>query len=181
MVERLVPPRPRVVAHNNTPRTVALRAPPHPTHLVGIFPQQERHKFRSMVGLFPFRALQGVHELRRKLADPTPDLGPSTLWITRFTGTQYTPRQTPQNLRDHVGAPTGTQKRKRIPNDEAPIIDVDLWLHEAHQANDDGGTCGEWHTHDAACLTPLNLTHYRLAIWCGGFAYRIREPSVIRM
>ena len=42
-------------------------------------------------------------------------------------------------------------------------------------------TCGEWHTHDAACLTPLNLTHYRLAIWRGGFAYRIREPSVIRM
>ena len=42
-------------------------------------------------------------------------------------------------------------------------------------------TCGEWHTCDAACLTPLNLTHYRLAIWRGGFAYRIREPSVIRM
>ena len=30
-------------------------------------------------------------------------------------------------------------------------------------------------------LTPLNLTHYRLAIWHGGFAYRIREPSGIRM
>ena len=42
-------------------------------------------------------------------------------------------------------------------------------------------TCGEWHTRDAACLTPLNLTHYRLAIWRGGFAYRNREPSVIRM
>ena len=32
MVERLVPPRPRVAAHSNTPQTVALRAPPHPTH-----------------------------------------------------------------------------------------------------------------------------------------------------
>ena len=30
-------------------------------------------------------------------------------------------------------------------------------------------------------LTPLTLTHYRLAIWRGGFAYRIREPSGIRM
>ena len=108
-----------------------------PHTLVGIFPQQERQKFRSVVGLFQFRALQGVRELRRQLADPTPDLGPSILWITRFTGTQYTPRETPQNLRDHVGAPTGTKKRKRITNDEAPIIDVDLWLHEARQANDD--------------------------------------------
>ena len=32
MVERLVPPRPRVATHSNTPRTMALRAPPHPTH-----------------------------------------------------------------------------------------------------------------------------------------------------
>ena len=30
-------------------------------------------------------------------------------------------------------------------------------------------------------LTPLTVTHYRLAIWRGGFAYRIREPSGIRM
>ena len=30
-------------------------------------------------------------------------------------------------------------------------------------------------------LTPLNFAHYRLAIWRGGFAYRIREPSGIRM
>ena len=119
---------------------------------MGIFLQQERHKFRSVVGLFQFRALQGVHELRRQLADPTPDLGPSTLWITRFTGTQYTPRETPQNLRDHVGAPTGTQKRKRIPNDEAPIIDVDLWLHEARQANDDGAV--QWFTRNVMHTNP---------------------------
>ena len=37
MVERLVPPRPRVAAYSNTPRTVALRAPPHPTHPRGYF------------------------------------------------------------------------------------------------------------------------------------------------
>ena len=123
-----------------------------PHSLVGIFPQQERHKFRSLVGLFQFRALQGVHEPRRKLADPTPDLGPSTLWITRFTGTQCTPRETPQNLRDRVGAPTGTQKRKRTPNDEAPLIDVDLWLHEACPANDDGAV--QWFTKSVIHTNP---------------------------
>ena len=63
MVERLVPPRPSVAATHHERWLCARLLIPHT--LVGIFPQQERHKFRSVVGLFQFRALQGVHELRR--------------------------------------------------------------------------------------------------------------------
>ena len=99
-------------------------------------PLHERYRLRSIAGLFQFRAIQGVQGLRRKLAAPTPDLPPSPLWITRFTAQHYIPRETPQKLRNMVGAPTGqTLKRKRsIPHDQL-VIDVDMWLQETRQAN----------------------------------------------
>ena len=67
----------------------------------------KRYRLRPMACLFQFRAIQGVQGLRRQLAAPTPNLPPSPLWITRFTAQHYTPRETPQNLQNMVGAPTG--------------------------------------------------------------------------
>ena len=57
----------------------------------------------------------------------------------------YTTPETPQNLWNMVGAPTGqTRKRKRsIPHDQ-PVIDVDTWLQEARQANDSDAV--QWFT-----------------------------------
>ena len=42
--------------------------------------------------------------------------------------------------------------KRGIPNDEAPLIDVDLWLHEARQANDDGAV--QWFTRNVMHTNP---------------------------
>ena len=100
-------------------------------------PQHERYRLRSVVGLFQFCAIQGVQGLCRKLAAPTPNLPLSPLWITRFTAQHYTTRETPQNLRNMVGAPSGQPRKcKRGTDHDRPVIDVDTWLQEARQSND---------------------------------------------
>ena len=99
-------------------------------------PPKERHKLRSVAGLFQFRAIQGMQGLRRRLVGPTPDLPPSPLWLTRFTAQHCAPKETPRNLRNMVTSPSGARKRKRTPEHNTPVIDVDLWIQEARQAND---------------------------------------------
>ena len=66
-----------------------------PLSLLDPVPQQQQYRIRSVVGLFPFRAMQGVHGLCRRLVASTTDLLPSPLWVTRFTTKHYTPRETP--------------------------------------------------------------------------------------
>ena len=100
-----------------TPRTGSFHpAPKHdgwlcarlliPNSLLDTITQHERHRLRLLAGVFQLRAIRGVQGLRRQLAAPTPNLPPSPMWITRFTAQQYIPRETPQNLRNMVAAPT---------------------------------------------------------------------------
>ena len=98
-------------------------------------PPHERHKLRSVAGLFPFRVIRGVQGLRRRLVGPTQDLLPSPLWLTRFTAQHYSPTETPGNLRNMIEAPSGSRKHKRTHEQNTPFFDVDLWLYEARQIN----------------------------------------------
>ena len=85
-----------------------------PLSLIDAIPTAERHKLRAEVGLFHFRMIQSVQTLRRKYADPTPQQPPSPLWLTKYIAQALPPRETPQNLRNHVGAPMWCgAKRKR--------------------------------------------------------------------
>ena len=107
--------------------------------LVQAFPQEERYKFRAVVGLFQFWAIQGVQALRRKLAEPNPERPILRLWLTRFVAPRSPPREMARNLRDQVGArlhPLRNRKRDPQPRPRYQPIDAELWLGEARRAND---------------------------------------------
>ena len=121
----------------------------------------------------------GVQGLRRQLAAPTPDLPPSPLWITRFTAQHYIPRETPQNLRNMVGAPTGqTRKRKRSTSHDQPMIDVDTWLHEARQANDH--KAAQWFTR-TILHQETTTTQQRKRPWTLSVLQNCRTTTLRRM
>ena len=102
------------------------------------FPPTERHKLRTEQGLFQFRMIEIVQTLRRKLANPTPHQPPSPLWLTKYVAQALPPREPPQNLRNHVGAPmrSGTKRKRRTEVATAEPIDPDEWIRDARAAND---------------------------------------------
>ena len=110
-----------------------------PLSLVDAIPTTERHKLRTEVGLFQFRMIKAVQTLRRKLADPTPHQPPSPLWLTKYVAHTLPPRETPQNLRNHVGAPmrSGTKRKRRNEVATAEPIDPNQWVRDARAASDD--------------------------------------------
>ena len=114
-----------------------------PLSLIAAIPTTERHKLRTEVGLFQFRMIQSVQTLRRKYANPTPHQPPSPLWLTKYVAQALPPRETPQNLRNHVGAPmrSGTKRKHRTEVATAEPIDPDQWIRDARGANDDEA----WH------------------------------------
>ena len=91
------------------------------------------------MGLFQFRMIRSFQTLRRKYADPTPHQPPSPLWLTKYVAQALPPRETPQNLRNHVGAPmrSGTKRKRRTKVATAEPIDPDQWIRDARGANDD--------------------------------------------
>ena len=96
--------------------------------------------------------IQAVQTLRQKLAEPTPHHPPSPLWLTRFVAHALPLRETPQNLRNHVGAPmrSGTKRKRRTEVSTAEPTDPDQWICDARAAND----------HDAvAWLTRMRATN----------------------
>ena len=101
-----------------------------PLSLVDAIRTTEPHKLRTEVGLFQFRMIQAVQTLRRKLPDPTPHQPPSPLWMTKYVAHALPPRETPHNLRNHVGAPTrgGTKRKRRTEVATAEPIDPDQWF-----------------------------------------------------
>ena len=110
-----------------------------PLSLIDAIPTTERHKLRTEVGLFQFRMIQSFQTLRRKYADPTPHQPPSPLWLTKYVAQALPPRATPQNLRNHVGAPmrSGTKRKRRTEVATAEPIDSDQWIRDVRAANDD--------------------------------------------
>ena len=118
-------------------------------------PTMERCKLRAEVGLFQFRMIQAVQTLRQKLADPTPHQPPSPLWLTKFVAQTLPPRETAQNLRNHVGAPlrSGRKRKRRTEPATAEPIDPALWIRDAHAANDDEAVA--W----LAQMQETNATH----------------------
>ena len=110
-----------------------------PVSLVDAISTTERHKLRTEVALFQFRMIQAVQTLRWKFADPTPHQPPSPLWLTKYVGQALPPRETPQNLRNHVGVPmrSGTKRKRRTEVATAEPIDPDQWFRDSHAANDD--------------------------------------------
>ena len=110
-----------------------------PLSLITPIPTTERHKLRTEVGLFQFRMIHSVQTLRRKYADPTPHQPPSPLWLTKYVAQAFPPRGTPQNLRNHVGAPmrSGTERKRRTEVATAEPIDPEQWIRDARGANDD--------------------------------------------
>ena len=109
-----------------------------PLSLVDAIPTAERHKLRTEVGLFQFRRIQSVQTLRRKYADPTPQQPPSPLWLTKYMAQALPPRETPQNLRNQVGAPTwcGAKRKRNAEVATADPIDPGQWLQDARNAGD---------------------------------------------
>ena len=91
------------------------------------------------MGLFQFHMMQPVQNLRRKYADPTPQQPPSPLWLTKYVAQALPPRETPQNLRNHVGAPMwcGTKPKRKTEVATEEAIDPDQWLRDARGAGDD--------------------------------------------
>ena len=110
-----------------------------PLSLVDAMPTTERHKLRTEVGLFQLRMIQAIQTLIRKLADPTPHQPPSPLWLTKCVAHTLPPRETPQNLRNHVGAPmrSGTKRKRRKEVATAEPIDPNQWVRDARAASDD--------------------------------------------
>ena len=110
-----------------------------PLSLIAAIPTTERHKLRTEVGLFQFRMIQSVQTLRRKYADPTPHQPPSPLWLTKYVAQALPPRETPQNVRNHVEAPmrSGTKRKRKTEVATAEPIDPDQWIRDARGANDD--------------------------------------------
>ena len=109
-----------------------------PLSLVDAIPTAERHKLRAEVGLFQFRMIQSVQTPRRKYADPTPQQPPSPLWLTKYMAQALPPRETPQNLRNQVGAPTwcGAKRKRKAEVATADPIDPGQWLQDARSAGD---------------------------------------------
>ena len=110
-----------------------------PLSLINAIPTTERHKLRAEVGLFPIRMIQAVPTLRQKLADPTPHQPPSPLWLTKVLVHTLPPRETTQNLRNHVESQMqgGMQRKRRTEPATAEPIDPNLWIRDAHAANDE--------------------------------------------
>ena len=145
-----------------------------PHSLLDAVPEHERYRPCSVPGFLQFRAIQGVQGLWRKLVAPTPDLPPSPLWITRFTTRHYTPRETPQNLRNVVGAPSGwSRKRKRSNEHDLLVVGVDTWLQEACQANDTEAV--RWFTRTILHQTTTTAHSCKRPRWLR--AYRMRCAS----
>ena len=109
-----------------------------PLSLIDAIPTTEQHKLRTEVGLFQFLMIQSVQTLRRKYAHPTPQQPPSPLWLTKYVAQVLPPRETPQNLRNHVGAPMwcGAKRKRKAGVATADPIDPDQWLHDARNAGD---------------------------------------------
>ena len=82
--------------------------------------------------------IQSVQTLRRKYADPTPQQPPSPLWLTKYMAQALPPRETPQNLRNQVGAPTwcGAKRKRKAGDATADPIDPGQWLQDARNAGD---------------------------------------------
>ena len=57
------------------------------------------------------------------------------LWLRRFTAKNHTPKETLENLHNMFGAQSGARKRKRIHEQNTPVMDVEHWIQEARQAN----------------------------------------------
>ena len=110
-----------------------------PLSLINAIPTTERHKLRTEVGLFQFGMIQSVQTLRQKYADPTPQQPPSPLWLTKYVAQALPPLATPQNLRNHVGAPMwcGTKRKCKTEVATAEPIDPDQWIRDARGAGDD--------------------------------------------
>ena len=110
-----------------------------PLSLINAIRTSERHKLRTEVGLFQFCMIQSVQTLRRKYANPTPQQPPSPLWLTKYVAQALPPRETPQNLRNHVGAPMwcGTKGERKTQVATAEPIDPDQWIRDARGADDD--------------------------------------------
>ena len=137
-----------------------------PLSLINAIPTRERHKLRAEVGLFQFRMIQAIQTLRRKFTDPTPQQAPSPLWLTRFVAQTLPPRETAQNLRNQVGAPMRCdrkRKRRAEPATTEPI-DPELWLRDAHVANNDEAVAWFANIHETGTLTQEERTqkHRRL-------------------
>ena len=83
--------------------------------------------------------IPAVQTLRRKFANPTPHQPPSPLWLTKYVVQALPPRETPQSLRNHFGAPmrSGTKRKRRSEVAPADPIDPDQWIRDARGANDD--------------------------------------------
>ena len=111
-----------------------------PLSLIDAIPTTERHKLRAQVGLFQFRMIQSVQNLRRKYADPSHQQSLSPLWLTKYVAQALPPRETPQNLRNHVGAPMwcGTKRKRKTEVATEEAIDPDQWLRDSRGAGDDG-------------------------------------------
>ena len=111
-----------------------------PLSLIDTIPTTERHKRRTEVGLFQSRMIQSVQTLRRKYADRTPQQPPSPLWLTKYVAQALPPRETPQNLRNHVGAPMwcGTKRKRKTKVATEEPIDLDQWIRDARGAGDNG-------------------------------------------
>ena len=106
--------------------------------------------------------IQAVQTLRRKLPDPTPHQPPSPLWLTKYVAHTLPPRETPQNLHNHVGAPmrSGTKRKRRNEVATAEPIDLDQWARDARAATDDDAVA--WLTGMRATNTaPEELTQKR--------------------
>ena len=85
-----------------------------PLSLLDAVPHHERYRVRSIVELFQFRAIQGVHGQQRKLAAPTPDLGPSPpVDHALHCATLYTTIEPVQHGGGTKGNVTETQAQQR--------------------------------------------------------------------
>ena len=62
-----------------------------------------------------------------------------TLWLTKFVAHTLPSRETAQNLRNHNGTPvrSGMKRKRRNEPATAKLVDPDLWIQDAHAANDD--------------------------------------------
>ena len=89
--------------------------------------------------------------------------------VSRCTAQHYAPQETPQKLRNVVGAPCGTSRKHKRNNDHDQLVtDVDTWLQEARQPNNTEAV--HWFTrtilHQTTTTTPsrkkprtLNMLH----------------------
>ena len=113
-----------------------------PKSLVEQIPVQERAFLRRHISLFQFRALHGVQALRETLIGPTPTTATiSPLWLSPYVPpqTKAPPVPTAKLLRDEVHAPWGIKPRRTAPMKPVSTIDIDAWIRQAQNANDNNG------------------------------------------